>query len=99
MGNYGIKISEAGYDVKTCTPDHLIMSSAFNALKVKMVGTSAVAVAHDLAYIPIFFCMEKISATKYGIVGQNGWEYPYIDATNFVPHVESKYYIFYQAGA
>lgn len=99
MGDWGIKISEEGYDVKTATAQQLIMSNSYNALKVKMVGTTAVAVAHGLAYAPIFWCMEKISATQYGIVGQNGWEYPYVTSSNFVPHVESKYYIFYQQGA
>jgi hypothetical protein len=98
MGDWGIKISQDGVDVKTATAQQLIMSNAYNALKVKMVGTTAVAVAHGLAYKPIFWSMEKISATHYGIVGQNGWVYPYVTSTNFVPAAESKYYIFYQQG-
>ena len=88
------KLAKTGFDADTCADKDLIMGAHLNMLKTKMVGTTAVPVAHGLAYVPIFFCMEKISATHYGIVGQNGWEYPYVNATNFVPHVESKYYIF-----
>jgi hypothetical protein len=46
--------------------------------------------------------MSKISATKWGIIGQNYFSgMPYCDAINFVTNGggtnESKYYIFYEA--
>jgi len=101
MGDWGIKISEEGYDVKTATTQQLIMSNAFNALKVKMVGTTTGNVAHGLAYVPIYFAMSKISATKWGIIGQNYFNgMPHCDGTNFISDgggtSESKYYIFYE---
>lgn len=101
MGDWGIKISEEGYDVKTATDQQLILSSSFNALKVKMVGTTTTTVAHGLSYIPIFFAMCVLNtSTKWGIVGQNYYgTVPSIDATNFHPSGgNTKYYIFYQPG-
>ena len=100
---WGIKISKPGYDVKTCTDDQLGMSSEFNTLKTAKTGTTSGNVAHGLSYIPIYFCMSKISSTKWGIVGQNYFNgIPYMDSTNFVSSGsgtnESKYYIFYQQG-
>lgn len=101
MGDWGIKISEEGVDVKTATIQQLIMSSASNALKVKMVGTTTGNVAHGLTYIPIYFAISKISATRWGIVGQNHFSgMPHCDETNFISDGggtnESKYYIFYE---
>jgi len=37
--NYGIKVSQDGYDVLTATNDQLVMSSAFNNLKIFQQGT------------------------------------------------------------
>ena len=104
MGDWGIKISQDGVDVKTATPQQLIMSNAYNALKVKMVGNTTGSVAHGLAYTPIYFAMSKISSTKWGIIGQNYFSgMPYVDSSNFVSQGggtnESKYYIFYQQAA
>lgn len=99
-----VKLSKPGFNVKTCNDKDLIFSSERNMLKTKMVGNTAGSVAHGLAYIPIYFSMSKISATKFGIIGQNYFGgIPYTDATNFVSNGggtnESKYYIFYQSGA
>lgn len=102
MADWGLKISEDGKNVLTCTEQELIMSSSFNALKVKMLGTTSSNVAHGLAYKPIYFsCAELGTATKRGIVGQNYFgANPYIDSTNFSPGgtANTKYFIFYQDG-
>lgn len=100
---WGIKISKPGIDVKTATDSQLVMSSEFNMLKTAKVGSTTGNVAHDLAYVPIYFAMSKISSTKWGIVGQNYHSgMPYCNSTNFVSGgggtKESKYYIFYQQG-
>jgi hypothetical protein len=99
----GIKISQPGFDVKTCEDKDLVMSSEFNMLKTKMTGITSGDIAHGLSYIPIYFAMNKISDTKWGIVGQNYFAgIPYIDITNFYsqcsPSEEVVYYIFYQQG-
>lgn len=102
MADWGMKISEDGVDVKTATDQQLIISSSFNALKVKMVGVAnTTSVAHGLAYKPIYFSMRELdTSSKYGMVGQDyTGGLPYVDATNFVPAAgNNKYYIFYQAG-
>lgn len=99
-----VKLSKPGFDVKTCQDKDLIFSSERNMLKTKMVGNTTGSVAHGLAYTPIYFAMNKISSTKFGIIGQNYFSgIPYTDASNFVSNGgganESKYYIFYQSGA
>ena len=104
MGNYGMKISIAGYSVLTATDLQLVMSSEFNMLKAKLVGTTTGNVAHGLSYVPAYFACSKISATKAGIVGQNYFTaIPYCNATNFVSGGGGvntvKYYIFYQEAA
>jgi len=104
MANWGVKLSEDGYSALTCTDLQLIMSSKFNLLKVKLVGTTTGNVAHGLAYVPIYFAMSSIGGGKWGIVGQNYFAgIPYCNSTNFVSQGggsnTSKYYIFYQQGA
>jgi len=40
--NFGFKVSQEGYDVKTATDDQLIMSSSFNMLKIIQSGIVSV---------------------------------------------------------
>lgn len=59
MADYGIKISEEGYDVKTCDDVNLILKSSFTLLKVVFSGTIDLStgsntVTHGLGYIPQF---------------------------------------------
>ena len=68
MANWGFKISIAGYDVKTATDIQLVMSSKFNMLKAKLVGTTTGNVAHELAYVPAYFAICKISTTKARLI-------------------------------
>lgn len=63
--NYGIKVSKPGYDVDTATDAQLLMSSAFNMLKVYATGTVTLTtsggsprtantvVTHNLGYSPV----------------------------------------------
>jgi len=66
MADYGIKVSKAGYDVKTATNQQLIASSSFPVWKQYMVGNGTITVPgnygntsltvdHNLNYIPSFF--------------------------------------------
>ena len=75
MGNYGIKISQAGYDVKTCDKERLVFSSKYNSLKVERTGSGSVVVpknvdpwtpgsvlveiTHSLGYKPVFICFSS----------------------------------------
>ena len=99
---YVIKLSKPGKNVNTCADKDLIFSSELDMLKVAKVGTTSTTAAHGLAYVPIFMAMNKISATKYCMVGQSYFSAtPYTDATNFNAGgsgSDSKYYIFYQQG-
>jgi|SRR3990167_145073 len=95
--NYGIKISQPGFDVKTCDDKDLVMSSKFNLLKTKATGvkTPAGAVAHGLSYVPIFFTTRPFfTATHFSLIGD---DFTAGDATNITTAVNNtRYYIFYQ---
>lgn len=59
MADYGIKISQEGYDVKTCADLNLILKSDFTLLKVKASGTADTStgfaqIYHGLGYKPQF---------------------------------------------
>ena len=62
MADYGFKVSQPGYDVKTATPDQLVFSSKYQTLKISSQGSGAIkdstgrtiTIAHNLGYIPIF---------------------------------------------
>jgi len=58
MANYGIKISKAGYDVKTAAVKDLVMTSKANQWKIHMSGTSSgsgpINIAHNLGYTPAY---------------------------------------------
>jgi len=62
MGDYGIKISKPGYDVKTASPHQLVFSSKYQTLKIKQQGSGTITdsggrthtIAHNLGYVPMF---------------------------------------------
>ena len=103
MGDYGMKVSKAGFDVKTCDDDDLVFSSKFNQLKRKASGTattsgSDIQVAHGLGYKPIYFGLRSRDTNRYKM-GYGG-----VDATNLnLDHLATatywRYYIFYHTGA
>lgn len=43
--DYGAKVSQAGFDVKTCDKENLVFSSGYNTLKVFASGSGSIAVA------------------------------------------------------
>ena len=97
MGNWGFKISQEGFDVKTCDDKDLVMSSKFDMLKTKATGvkSTAGAVAHGLSYVPIFFATRPFSTSgHYSLIGD---DLTYADSTNITTTVNNtRYYIFYQ---
>lgn len=93
---YGIKVSKAGFDVKTCADKDLVMSSQFNMLKTKATGTigTSASIAHGLSYVPIFLPMKQNDGAVLGttVVGADSTYLVNLDASN-----SYKYYIFYQS--
>lgn len=62
--DYGFKISQDGYDVKTADIENLIMTSKANQWKIHLKGSVAFAspaqtvnVAHNLGYTPAFIAL------------------------------------------
>lgn len=62
MGDYGIRISQEGHDVKTCDDKHCVLTSKYPVLKGFITGSGTKTVPHDdikrttiyhnLGYIP-----------------------------------------------
>lgn len=97
MGDWGIRVSKPGFDVKTCADYDLIMSSSFNLLKTKSVGTTSGTVAHGLSYVPIYMANSQIGVGTVGLMGQiTEATLTGIDATNYTSSGTTRYYIFYQ---
>lgn len=97
MGIYTFRISQPGFDVKTCTDEQLSVSEKFNMLKTLAIGltTGSASIAHGRSYIPIFFTSVQ-SSGKSSIVGDD--IDTTCDATNINLPATTKYYLFYQAG-
>lgn len=78
--NYGLKISQPGYDVKTCTDDQLVFSSKFNTLKEYVSGTInttggsnspvLTTIYHGLGYAPAYLVFAY---------GGDGYWYPQLN--------------------
>lgn len=72
-GTFGMKVSQAAYDVTAATDSQLIFNSSQNMFKIVATGTAtiptsgtstaSVSVAHGLSYIPAFVAYVFISAT------------------------------------
>ena len=66
MTDYGFKVSQPGYDVKTATIQQIAYTSQYPIFKAKYSGTltlvmaasitSSVSFSHNLGYIPAFRC-------------------------------------------
>lgn len=69
MGDYGIKVSKPGYDVKTAEDKDLVFSSKFFTPRVHVQGSGSithtggrtVTIAHNLGYVPMFMVHGDIS--------------------------------------
>jgi hypothetical protein len=77
MGNYGIKISRPGFDVRTALPHQLSFSSAYKTLKIASQGggtltqtSNLVTIPHNLGYVPFFLVHTQIDAPN-SVVGNN----------------------------
>ena len=88
MTDYGIKISQDGYDVKTANIKNLILTSKANQWKIHLKGSVTATstneiftVAHGLAYTPAYIFFKKDNGLSYyemGVLGGSNW----IDGTN-----------------
>jgi hypothetical protein len=74
MPEFGIKVSKPGYDVKSASPENLVLLSSQNLFKVKQEGAFSITVpantgyaettiVHNLGYIPAVFAYIE---TTYG---------------------------------
>lgn len=76
MGDYGLKVSRPGYDVKNAAPNELVFSSKYSTLKVKQQGSGAIydstgrtiIINHGLGYVP-YFIVHTTSDPVYGNSG------------------------------
>lgn len=102
MADIGFKISQDGFDVKTCDDKDLVMSSKFNMLKTAKVGQvyGGSPQDHNLSYTPIFFSIPvQVTGTQAGRCGFAGNDVTACNATQIKtvnPSGYAKYYIFYQ---
>jgi hypothetical protein len=74
--DYGFKISQDGYDVKTTGIENLIMTSKANQWKVSVKGSAnftsspqTITVNHGLGYTPAYFTLTKRSGLSYYVWG------------------------------
>ncbi len=69
MGDYGIKISKQGYDVKIATEQQLAFTSKYSVLKAKFYGTALISgvteIIHNLGYRPAFEVWAKGSTYRF----------------------------------
>lgn len=73
MGNYGIRVSQKGYDVKTCADKNLSWSSSFQTLKIfstyavtstiPVTGVNTITITHGLGYIAPYIVVYNGSTT------------------------------------
>ncbi len=82
--DYGLKIAQSGYDVKTCTDKQCVLTSKYPLLKGVLAGSGSVAItadtpatvtiAHNLGYIPMFQILTKGSVYSdwYGVPNFDG---------------------------
>jgi len=110
MVNYGIKVSEPGYDVKTCDDINLSLKSDFTLLKVFSSGSIALngdqIIVHNLGYVPQFLVYVYYSPDGTSILatGHTSFAVARIDSTNLYIQdkykgysaTSAKYYIFYE---
>jgi len=102
MSDFGIKISQPGYDVKTAAKERLVFSSQYDTFKLfksgsgsqavpASVGTTSgkaiVTIAHDLSYTPAFICF---TSTPYSADDQMS---PYAYKGVGSLHNIAKYYV------
>jgi len=99
MGDYGIAVSQKGYDVKTCADRKLVFSSAFQTLKVFSThsvnttipssGINTITINHNLGYyVPYIVVYNGSSNTNRG----TGNSYFFSDAVNYHEPIQTRQY-------
>jgi len=108
MANYGIKVSEPGFDVKTAADKNLSMKPDLAMLKVFSSGSTNLSgtatISHALGYIPQFLVFvydgtDVFMATgniSYGVAYSNTANLYISDIAGSGGATSAKYYIFYE---
>lgn len=64
--DFGLKVSQKGFDAATCADNQLLFSSSFATLKIhaqaKITISVDTAIAHNLGYVPAFWVFYETSA-------------------------------------
>lgn len=107
--NYGIKISEAGYDVKTADDENLTLKTDLTLLKVLASGTvnlstsAFTALVHNLGYVPQFlvFWNDVSAGRTYLCTGYRSYGLARADTTRIYigpagAGDTAYYYLFYE---
>lgn len=95
MGDWGIKVSKEGHDVKTAADKNLSLKSGINIFKVSddnagtIVASGSHTIAHGLGIIPFFLAFMEDTAGKMRVVNGSGFVASeqftaYADTTNVV---------------
>jgi hypothetical protein len=88
MGDYGIKVSQEGYDVRTCADKDLLFSSSWPTLEILYEGETTVPSMgtlifnHGLGYPPAFLCYLVASNNATMASSPQFIGAPYIDNDN-----------------
>jgi len=70
--DYGIRISKAGFDVKTCDDVDCVLSSSFFSNIIHIKGNnSGTSITHDLGYLPSFLAYSKPSGKTYLVLASD----------------------------
>ncbi len=83
MADYGIKVSQPGYDVKTATPSQLSFSSKYQQLKVYSQGSGTLTesgsrmatINHGLGYVPMFIVHNTLDPFYQNLFGIGASDY------------------------
>ena len=97
MGDYGIKMSLKGYDVKTANDQQLAITSKRNCLKLKEIATTTVTtdgsgagtrtIAHGLSFAPVVIALLQYGGGWYlmpALPSGGGIARYYVNTTNIV---------------